>query len=72
MPMIRDVTNNQIFEYLMTFGCKNEFQITLLLMNIKFDQKIWSCLLIFDQNFGEDNFHLYVFSNNLTIRYYKK
>ena len=51
----------------MTFGSKNEFQITLLFTNIKFDQKIWSCLLIFDQSFREDNSNLCVFSNNLTI-----
>ena len=63
----RDVTNIRKFAYSMTFGSKNEFQITLLLTNIKFEQKIWSCLLIFDQNFREDNSNLYVFSNNFTI-----
>ena len=25
----KDLTNNQIFKYLMTFGSKNRFQITL-------------------------------------------
>ena len=38
------VTNNQIFEYSMNFGSKNEFQITLLLTTIKIDQEFWSCL----------------------------
>ena len=63
----RDVTNIQKFDCSMTFCSKNEFQITLLLTNIKFKQKIWSCLLIFDQNFKEDNSNLSVFSNNFTI-----
>ena len=67
MIKLRDVTNNRIYDYSMTFGWKNKFQLTLLIMNIKLDQKIWSCVLIFDQSVQEDNSHFYVFSNNLTI-----
>ena len=49
------------------FDSKNKFQNSLLLTNIKFDQKICSCLLIFDQNFREDNFNLCFFSKKFAI-----
>ena len=58
----KDVANNHIYEYSMSFAAKNKFQITLLLTKIKFDQKFGVFCSFLIKVLGI----LYVFSNNLT------